>query len=68
MEGVPEEFQPLIGMCLAKEPEDRPTAPMAAWPKNANGHATVNAVNPFAFADLGNTPTFSDSRVEIEPV
>jgi eukaryotic-like serine/threonine-protein kinase len=26
MEGVPEELQPLIGMCLAKEPEDRPTA------------------------------------------
>ncbi len=26
MEGVPEELQPLIRMCLAKEPEDRPTA------------------------------------------
>jgi len=42
-------------------------APMGAWAKNARGHATVNAVTPFAFADLGNAPTFSDTRVEIEP-
>ena len=42
-------------------------APMGAWPKNAKGHATVNAVNPFVFADLGNAPTFSDTKVEIEP-
>jgi len=42
-------------------------APMGAWTKNARGHATVNAVNPFVFADLGNAPTFSDTRVEIEP-
>ena len=42
-------------------------APMGAWPKNAKGHSTVNAVNPFLFADLGNAPTFSDTRVEIEP-
>jgi anaerobic selenocysteine-containing dehydrogenase len=43
-------------------------APMGAWPKNAKGHATVNAVTPFAFADLGNAPAFSGTRVEIEPV
>ena len=42
-------------------------APMGAWRKNAKGHSTVNAVNPFVFADLGNAPTFSDTRVEIEP-
>ena len=42
-------------------------APMGAWRKNAKGHATVNAVNPFVFADLGNAPTFSDAKVEIEP-
>ena len=42
-------------------------APMGAWRKNARGHATVNAVSPFVFADLGNAPTFSDTRVEIEP-
>jgi anaerobic selenocysteine-containing dehydrogenase len=42
-------------------------APMGAWRKNAQGHSTVNAVNPFVFADLGNAPTFSDTRVEIEP-
>jgi hypothetical protein len=29
-------------------------APMGTWRKNARGHATVNAVNPFVFADLGN--------------
>ncbi len=43
-------------------------APMGAWPKNAKGHSTVNAVTPFVFADLGNAPTFSDTRVEIEPI
>jgi anaerobic selenocysteine-containing dehydrogenase len=42
-------------------------APMGAWRKNAKDHSTVNAVNPFVFADLGNAPTFSDTRVEIEP-
>jgi anaerobic selenocysteine-containing dehydrogenase len=42
-------------------------APMGAWAKNAKGHATVNAVSPFVFADLGNAPAFSDTRVEIEP-
>ena len=42
-------------------------SPMGAWPKNAKDQSTVNAVNPFVFADLGNAPTFSDTRVEIEP-
>lgn len=42
--------------------------PMGAWPKNAKEDATVNAVNPFVFADLGNAPTFSDTRVEVEVV
>ena len=42
-------------------------APMGAWPKNAKGHSTVNAVNPFAFADLGHarhspTPGSRSSR------
>ena len=37
------------------------------WRKNAKGRSTVNAVNPFVFADLGNVPTFSDTNVEIEP-
>jgi anaerobic selenocysteine-containing dehydrogenase len=39
--------------------------PMGSWPKNAKEGTTVNAVNPFAFADLGNAPTFSDTRVEL---
>lgn len=39
--------------------------PMGAWPKNAKDGSTVNAVNPFVFADLGNAPTFSDTRVEV---
>ena len=42
-------------------------SPMGAWRKNTKDEATVNAVNPFAFADLGNAPTFSDTRVEVEP-
>ena len=42
--------------------------PMGAWPKHAKDSSTVNAVNPFRFADLGNAPTFSDTRVEIEAV
>ncbi|SNR61386.1 Anaerobic selenocysteine-containing dehydrogenase [Haloechinothrix alba] len=41
-------------------------APMGHWPKNAKDQSTVNAVNPFAFADLGNAPTFSDTTVEVE--
>jgi anaerobic selenocysteine-containing dehydrogenase len=43
-------------------------SPMGAWPKNAKDGSTVNAVNPFVFADLGNAPTFSDTRVEVEAV
>jgi anaerobic selenocysteine-containing dehydrogenase len=43
-------------------------SPMGAWAKNAEDGSTVNAVNPFAFADLGNAPTFSDTRVEVEVV
>ena len=43
-------------------------SPMGAWVKHARGGSTVNAVNPVVFADLGNAPTFSDSRVEVEPV
>jgi anaerobic selenocysteine-containing dehydrogenase len=42
-------------------------APMGAWRKNAQGHSTVNPGRPFVFADLGNAPTFSDTKVEIEP-
>jgi anaerobic selenocysteine-containing dehydrogenase len=43
-------------------------APIGAWLKNAKGHSTVNAVNPAVLADLGNAPTFSDTRVQIEPI
>jgi anaerobic selenocysteine-containing dehydrogenase len=43
-------------------------SPMGAWPKNSKDASSVNAVNPFAFADLGNAPTFSDTRVEVELV
>jgi hypothetical protein len=41
---------------------------LRAWPKNAKGGSTVNVVTPFVFADLGNAPTLSDTRVEIEPM
>ena len=43
-------------------------SPMGAWRTHAKDRSTVNAVNPVVFADLGNAPTFSDSRVEIELV
>ncbi|GAA4679751.1 molybdopterin-dependent oxidoreductase [Pseudonocardia yuanmonensis] len=42
-------------------------ASMGQWRSRAKGLATVNAVNPTEFADLGNAPTFSDTRVEVEP-
>ena len=41
---------------------------MGSWAKNAKEGTTVSAVNPFVFADLGNAPTFSDTRVEVSPV
>jgi anaerobic selenocysteine-containing dehydrogenase len=41
-------------------------SPMGAWRKHSRG-ATVNALSPSVFADLGRAPTFSDNRVEVEP-
>jgi anaerobic selenocysteine-containing dehydrogenase len=41
---------------------------MGGWRKMSTALATVNSVNPFEFADLGNAPTFSDTLVEVEPV
>jgi anaerobic selenocysteine-containing dehydrogenase len=41
-------------------------APMGVWRSQAKGQSTVNAINPTGFADLGNAPTFSDTRVEVE--
>jgi anaerobic selenocysteine-containing dehydrogenase len=38
------------------------------WRASSLAGATVNAVTRTAFADLGNAPTFSDTRVEIAPV
>jgi anaerobic selenocysteine-containing dehydrogenase len=43
-------------------------ASMGGWRAQAEGPTTVNAVNPVEFADLGNAPTFSDTRVEVAPV
>ena len=42
--------------------------PLGTWPKNSKEGNTVGAVNPFAFADRGTAPTFSDTRVEVEVV
>ncbi len=42
-------------------------SPMGGWRKHA-GVATVNAVSPSVFADLGRAPTFSDNRVDVRPV
>ncbi|MCO1658659.1 molybdopterin-containing oxidoreductase family protein [Pseudonocardia humida] len=40
---------------------------MGGWRAQAKGLTTVNAVNPVEFADLGNAPTFSDTRVDVAP-
>ena len=42
-------------------------APLGYWREPSRAAATVNALNPAAYADLGRAPTFSDSLVEIEP-
>jgi anaerobic selenocysteine-containing dehydrogenase len=41
---------------------------MGQWRKNSLAGSTANAVARTAFADLGNAPTFSDTRVEVAPV
>jgi anaerobic selenocysteine-containing dehydrogenase len=38
------------------------------WRKLNPGRATVNAINRTAFGDMGNNPTFSDTRVEVAPL
>ena len=38
-------------------------APMGYWVKGSRNGYTVNAINPPAFADYGNAPTFSDTLV-----
>jgi len=40
-------------------------APMGYWRDLSRAKATVNALNPSAYADLGRAPTFSDTLVEI---
>lgn len=39
---------------------------MGHWRKNTISLATPASLNPTAFADLGNAPTFSDTLVEVE--
>lgn len=43
-------------------------APMGYWAKDSRNGYTVNAINPPAFADYGNAPTFSDTLVEVTGV
>jgi len=38
------------------------------WRKLNPGSATVNAITRTAFGDMGNNPTFSDTRVEVAPL
>ncbi|MCZ6862878.1 MAG: molybdopterin oxidoreductase family protein [Alphaproteobacteria bacterium] len=40
-------------------------APVGYWAKDSRNGRTVNAINPPAFADYGNAPTFSDTLVEV---
>jgi anaerobic selenocysteine-containing dehydrogenase len=55
---------------LAKLSDDVPVgivqSPMGYWPA-VTGGASVNAVNPARFGDLGRSPAFSDTRVDIRP-
>jgi anaerobic selenocysteine-containing dehydrogenase len=43
-------------------------SPVGQWRKTSPGGDTVNAVTRTDFADLGNAPSFSDTRVEVAPV
>jgi anaerobic selenocysteine-containing dehydrogenase len=43
-------------------------APFGYWAQSSPNGRTVNAINPPAFADYGNAPTFSDTLVEVAPV
>jgi anaerobic selenocysteine-containing dehydrogenase len=40
-------------------------APLGYWRDLSRAKATVNALSPGAYADLGRAPTFSDTLVEI---
>ena len=40
-------------------------APLGYWAERSPNGRTVNAINPPAFADYGNAPTFSDTLVEV---
>jgi hypothetical protein len=41
-------------------------AAYGGWRMHAKSVSTMAALNPTAFADLGNAPTFSDTLVQIE--
>jgi anaerobic selenocysteine-containing dehydrogenase len=42
--------------------------PGGHWRKLSPGGSTVNTVTRTAFADMGNAPSFSDTRVEVAPL
>lgn len=42
--------------------------PLGQWRKLNPGGATPNAITRTGFADLGNAPTFSDTRVDVAPL
>ncbi len=39
--------------------------PLGYWRADSGGNATVNALNPAQYADLGRAPVFSDTRAEL---
>jgi anaerobic selenocysteine-containing dehydrogenase len=59
-------------LATAKLSDDVPPgvvqAPMGYWPATVAGGATVNAANAARFGDLGRSPAFSDTRVEVSTV
>lgn len=39
--------------------------PVGYWARNSRNGRTVNAINPPAFPDYGDAPTFSDTLVVV---
>jgi hypothetical protein len=50
---------------LPSREDDAVDGGSAYWRDSSRAKATVNALNPSAYADLGRAPTFSDTLVEV---
>src|SRR5712671_3323854 len=54
-----------IAKVSAEVMEGLVVAPLGYWRDPSRAKATVNALNPSAYADLGRAPTFSDTLVQV---